>query len=120
VRVHVDEVASAELSNGLDELVAKMRAGCWAPPSKSSSMTTSWSLTHETDEDGRRMVERNGHAEPRSLFTGADPIDARAPQVDERGVDEDGERIPFVRRSRPVGLQVPKVAEVLSADVSTG
>jgi putative transposase len=45
-------------------------------------------------------VVRNGHAEPRSLVIGAGPIEMRTPRVDERRVDEDGERM----RLRPAIL----------------
>ena len=30
-------------------------------------------LMHEVDEHGKRLVVRNGHAQPRSLLTGAGP-----------------------------------------------
>ena len=54
------------------------------------------SLTHEVDEHGHRLVVRNGHAEPRSLVTGAGPLEVRAPRVDDRRVDEGtGERMRF-------------------------
>ena len=73
------------------------------------------SLIHEVDEHGRRLVVRNGHAEPRSLVTGAGPIEVRAPRVDDRRVDdESGERMRF--RSSilpPWARKSPKVAEVL-------
>jgi hypothetical protein len=54
------------------------------------------SLTHEIDEHGHRLVVRNGHAEPRSLVTGAGPLLVRAPRVDDRRVDEGtGEKMRF-------------------------
>ena len=73
------------------------------------------SLTHEVDEHGRRLVVRNGHAEPRSIVTGAGPLEVRAPRVDDRRVDEaTGEKMRF--RSLilpPWARKSPKVAEVL-------
>ena len=58
---------------------------------------------------------RNGHAEPRSLVTGAGPLEVRAPRVDDRRVDEEtGEKMRF--RSSilpPWARKSPKVAEVL-------
>ena len=54
------------------------------------------SLIHEVDEHGRRLVVRNGHAEPRSLVTGAGPLEVQAPRVNDRRVDEGtGERMRF-------------------------
>ena len=96
LRVHVDEVASAELSNGLDELLGRGARRMLAAALEAEVCAYVSSLTHETDEtdeDGHRLVVRNGHAEPRSLITGARPIEVRAPRVDDRRVDEDGERI---------------------------
>ena len=58
---------------------------------------------------------RNGHAEPRTIVTGAGPIEVRAPRVDDRRIDEmTGERCRF--RSAilpPWARKSPKVAEVL-------
>jgi transposase-like protein len=72
-------------------------------------------FTEERDEHGHRVVVRNGHARPRSLVTGAGPVEVRAPRVDDRRVDaETGERCRF--RSSilpPWARKSPKVAEVL-------
>jgi transposase-like protein len=58
---------------------------------------------------------RNGHAEPRTVVTGAGAVEVRAPRVDDRRVDEaTGERCRF--RSvilPPWARKSPKVAEVL-------
>ena len=40
---------------------------------------TSGALADERDERGRRLVVRNGHAEPRTIATGAGPIEVEAP-----------------------------------------
>jgi putative transposase len=73
------------------------------------------SLLDEVDEHGRRLVVRNGHAEPRSLVTGAGPLLVHAPRVNNRRVDEaTGERMRF--RSSilpPWARKSPRVAEVL-------
>jgi transposase-like protein len=72
-------------------------------------------LVDETDETGRRLVVRNGHAEARHVATGAGPVEVRAPRVNDRRVDEaTGERRRF--RSSiipPWARKSPKVAEVL-------
>jgi transposase-like protein len=41
----------------------------------------------ERDERGRRLVVRNGHAEPRTIATGAGPIEIEAPRVNDKRVD---------------------------------
>ncbi len=69
----------------------------------------------ERDDEGRRLVVRNGRAVPRAIATGAGPIDIEAPRVNDRRVDEEtGERCRF--RSAIVApwcRKSPKVAEVL-------
>ena len=40
LRVHVEEAASAELTAGLDAIVAEGARGCWPPPSKPRSRPT--------------------------------------------------------------------------------
>ena len=115
LRVHVDEAAGAELAAGLDAIVAEGARRMLAAALEAEVEAYVSGLTHEVDEDGHRLVVRNGHAQPRSLVTGAGPIGVRAPRVDDRRVDEEtGERCrfrssivpPWVRKS-------PKVAEVL-------
>jgi putative transposase len=73
------------------------------------------SLLDEVDEHGRRLVVRNGHAEPRSLVTGAGPLLVHATRVNDRRVDEaTGEHMRF--RSSilpPWARKSPRVAEVL-------
>src|SRR5215207_195809 len=69
----------------------------------------------ERDEHGHRLVVRNGRAEPRSLVTGAGPVEIEAPRVNDKRVDDEtGERARF-RSSivAPWCRKSPKVAEVL-------
>ena len=119
LRVHVDEPADAELSSALDELVAEGARRMLAAALEAEVDGYISSLIHEVDEHGHRLVVRNGHAEPRSLVTGAGPIEVRAPRVDDRRVDDEtGERLRF--RSSilpPWARKSPKVAEVLPAHV---
>ena len=72
-------------------------------------------LVGETDEAGRRLVTRNGHARPRTITTGSGPIRIEAPQVNDRRVDPDtGERKRFKSSIVPPWCRKsPKVAEVL-------
>jgi putative transposase len=72
-------------------------------------------LAAERDERGRRLVVRNGHAEPRQVMTAAGALQVRAPRINDKRVDPDsGQR----QRFRSVILppwcrKSPKVAEVL-------
>jgi len=42
-----------------------------------------------TDEEGRRVVVRNGHLPERELVTGIGPLKIRQPRVDDRGLAEE-------------------------------
>ena len=94
---------------------ARAPDGCWPPPSKPRSTRTSKRWPASSSERGRRLVVRNGHAEPRTITTAAGGIEIEAPRVDDRRVDPDtGERLRF--RSAiiaPWCRKSPKVAEVL-------
>jgi transposase-like protein len=69
---------------------------------------------NEFDERGHRMVVRNGKARARKVTCGAGTFESRAPRVNDKREDENGERQrfssailpPYMRRS-------PKVSEVL-------
>src|ERR1700685_4696526 len=50
------------------------------------------SFTDGVDEDGRRLVVRNGHARERGLTVGSGTVRLRAPRVNDKRVDESGER----------------------------
>src|SRR6266511_5778394 len=42
----------------------------------------------QLDEDGRRLVVRNGHATPRQVLTSSGAVEVRAPRVNDKRVDE--------------------------------
>ncbi len=69
----------------------------------------------EVDEDGRRLVVRNGRARERRLTVGSGTIALRAPRVNDKRVDaETGEREKFTSRILPAyARRSPKVTEVL-------
>ena len=64
-------------------------------------------------EDGRRVVVRNGKARPRTVTTGAGPLEISAPRVNDKRVIS-GERQKFSSNIMPSYMRKsPKVAEVL-------
>jgi transposase-like protein len=69
----------------------------------------------EVDEDGRRLVVRNGHHAPRRVLTGAGAVEVVAPRVNDKRLDEaTGERGRFSSAILPPWCRKsPKVAEVL-------
>ena len=80
LRVHVETPADAELSTTLDELVAEGARRMLAAALEAEADAYISSLTHEVDDQGHRLVVRNGHAVARTLVTGAGPVEVRAPR----------------------------------------
>lgn len=66
------------------------------------------------DEQGHRLVVRNGKAQPRTVLLGAGTVEVQAPRVNDRRVDEAGQRQRFTSQILPPYMRrSPKVAEVL-------
>jgi putative transposase len=72
-------------------------------------------FNEERDEDGRRLVVRNGRAQQRRVTVGSGTIPIRAPRVNDKRVDEQaGERQRFSSRILPAyARRSPKVGEVI-------
>ncbi len=69
----------------------------------------------ELDEQGRRRVVRNGHAQPRQVLTSAGAVQVVAPRVNDKRTDEvTGERKRFASAILPAWCRKsPKITEVL-------
>jgi len=67
----------------------------------------------ERDEEGHRLVVRNGHAPARNIQSGLGPIPVSRPRVDDRRVDEHGNRLRFERSLLPPYLRRSKSIEEL-------
>jgi putative transposase len=115
LRVLTDGDARAELHVGLDEIVREGARRMLAVALEAEVDAYVAAFVDDLDDKGRRLVTRNGHAEPRTVTTVAGGIEIEAPRVNDRRVDEaTGERQrfssvivpPWCRRS-------PKVTEVL-------
>ena len=70
----------------------------------------------ERDEQGRRLVVRNGHLPPRDLQTPVGPLRVEQPRVDDRRTDESGNRLfrftsailpKYLRKARSIEELVP-------------
>jgi putative transposase len=72
-------------------------------------------FSDELDEDGHRLVVRNGRAQERRVTVGSGTIPVRAPRVNDKRVeDESGERQRFSSRILPAyARRSPKVGEVI-------
>jgi transposase-like protein len=115
LRVVTDDDASAEMHVGLDEIVREGARRMLAAAIEAEADGYVEAFADERDERGRRLVTRNGHAEPRTITTAAGGIEIEAPRVNDRRVDDEtGERCRF--RSvivPPWCRKSPKVSEVL-------
>jgi len=69
----------------------------------------------ERDEDGKRLVVRNGRARERKVTVGSGTVAIRAPRVNDKRVDDDsGERQRFSSKVLPAyARRSPKVNDVL-------
>jgi transposase-like protein len=68
----------------------------------------------ERDEQGRALVVRNGHAREREVLLGAGAVEVRAPRVNDKRIEENGERKRFSSVILPPYMRKsPKVTEVL-------
>ncbi|WP_436798854.1 IS256 family transposase [Micromonospora profundi] len=69
----------------------------------------------QVDEQGRRLVVRNGHARPRRVLTSAGAVEVAAPRVNDKRVDEQtGERKRFGSAILPAWCrQSPQISGVL-------
>ena len=114
LRVVTDDEGGVEMRAALDEIVldgARRMLGAALEAEVDAYVA---GLAGERDERGRRLVVRNGRAEPRTITTAAGAIEVTAPRVNDKRVDDAGERCRF-RSSilTPWARKSPKVTEVL-------
>ena len=117
LRVLTDDAARAELTDGPDEIVREGARRMLAAALEAEVDGYVSALADERDERGRRLVTRNGHAEPRTITTAAGGIEIAAPRVNDRRVDEStGERQRFAvgdRAAERAPMSGPAVMRVL-------
>jgi len=115
LRVAVEDDARAELGAGVDEIGRDGARRMLATALELEVDAYVAAFADERDDQGHRLVVRNGHAEPRTIATGAGPIEVTTPRVNDRRVDEEtGERVRFSSSIiAPWCRKSPKVSEVL-------
>ena len=115
LKVVADGAAREDLAAGLDEIVRQGARRMLSAALEEEVAAYIAAHAGERDEDGRRLVVRNGHARPREVTTVAGAIEVRAPRVNDRRVDEaTGERSRFRSSILPPWCRKsPKVTEVL-------
>lgn len=113
-RIHQDDEAREEYMLDLDEIVRQGARRMLAEALEAEVESYLEDAKGECDERGHALVRRNGRAREREILTGCGRVEVKAPRVDDRRVDEEGNRRrfksvilpPYMRRS-------PKVTEVL-------
>jgi putative transposase len=115
LRVVTDDDARAEMRVGLDEIVREGARRMLAVALEAEVDDYVAVFADERDENGRRLVTRNGHAEARTITTAAGGIEIEAPRVNDKRVEEaTGERCGFKSVIVPPWCRKsPKVSEVL-------
>jgi putative transposase len=114
-RVVTDDDRRADGATGLDEIVREGARQMLAAALEAEVDAYVAAFADEGDETGRRVVVRNGDAEPRTIRTAAGAMEIEAPRVNDRRVDPDsGERQRFRSWIVPPWCpKSPKVTEVL-------
>lgn len=112
--IHQDARAHEELALDLDEIARAGARKMIAEALEAEVEAYLEAARGERDERGRALVVRNGYANEREVLLGAGAVEVRTPRINDRRVDESGERRrfksvilpPYMRRS-------PKITEVL-------
>src|SRR5215208_6323182 len=107
--------ADAELCLDLDQIVREGARRMLAAALEAEVDDYLAASAAERDEQGRRLVVRNGHARQREVTTVAGAVAVRAPRVNDRRIDpQTGQRVRFRSVVLPPWCRKsPKVAEVL-------
>ena len=69
--------------------------------------------SHHLDDQGHRLVVRNGHHPARKIQSGNGAIEVTQPRVNDKRIDEQGERIRFTSKILPPYLRKTKAIEEL-------
>jgi len=105
---------SNEVTVSLDELAREGARRMIAAALEAEVEQYVGSFVDELDEDGKRLVVRNGRARQRKLTVGSGTMAIKAPRVNDKRVDDDGERQKFSSRILPAyARRSPKVTDVL-------
>jgi putative transposase len=109
------EKSAAAVGSLLDELVRDGARQMLATALQAEVAAYVEQFADVVDEDGHRMVVRNGYHQQRDVVTGAGAVTVTAPRVNDKRVDQDtGERQRFSSKILPAwSRKSPKVAEVL-------
>jgi transposase-like protein len=107
--------STAQVGSLLDELVRDGARQMLAAALQAEVAAYVEQFADVLDEDGHRLVVRNGYHQQRDVATGAGAVTVTAPRVNDKRVDQEtGERQRFSSKILPAwSRKSPKVAEVL-------
>lgn len=113
----VGQLGAADVPAGslLDEIAREGARRMLAAALKAEADAYVDALVDQLDEDGHRLVVRNGYHEPRTVTCAAGGVEVRAPRVNDKRIDEEtGERRQFKSAILPAWCRrSPKITEVL-------
>lgn len=114
LKVVPDPVGANSTGSVLDEIVRDWARQMLAAALQAEVAAYIEAHAAQVDEDGRRLVVRNGYHQPREVTTAAGVVQVRQPQVNDKRVDPDtGERRRFSSAILPAwSRKSPRVAEV--------
>lgn len=115
LRIVAEGPAQAEMQVGLDDICREGARRMLAAALLAEANGFVEAFASEVDDQGHRLVVRNGYAEPRTITTGSGPIEIKAPRINDRRVDQaTGQTSRFTSSIIPPWCRKsPKVAEVL-------
>lgn len=110
-----DEGATANGSSMIDEIVREGARRMLAAALEVEVNACISELADQRDENGRRLVVRNGYHQSRKVTTAAGTIEVKAPRVNDKRIDEaTGERKRFSSAILPPWCRKsPKISELL-------
>src|SRR3712207_6214671 len=105
-RVHQDKMVREELMLDLDEIARQGGRRMLAQALEAEVEAYLDAAKDQRDEHGRALVVRNGRAREREIVCGAGAVEVRAPRVNDRRVNEHGERRRFKSVILPPYMQI--------------
>ncbi|GAP50784.1 transposase [Streptomyces azureus] len=110
-----EDGATRDGSSLLDEIVREGARRMLAAALEAEVNAYIAELADQRDENGRRLVVRNGYHQPRKVTTAAGTVEVKAPRVNDKRTDLDtGERRRFSSAILPPwARKSPKIGEVL-------
>jgi putative transposase len=112
--IHHDQQAREEFAFDLDEIARQGARRMLAQALEAEVQAYIEAAKGERNEYGHALVVRNGYAREREVILGAGAVEVKAPRVNDRRVDNNGERRRFTSMIVPPYMRrSPKVSEVL-------